>query len=112
MSVSVTLPYPPSVLSPNNRSCWQKRARYFKKYKADCLLLLSQVRRDFSGRENYLITFQVPDKRRRDLDNMIASFKAGIDALAAVSGVDDSKFQLTFAKQGAAKGGAVIVEAA
>ena len=43
------------------------------------------------------ITFLPPDRRRRDLDNCLASFKAGIDGLADVLGVDDSKWKLEIA---------------
>ena len=36
-----------------------------------------------------------PDKRRRDMDNMLASIKAALDGVSAVIGVDDSKWRLS-----------------
>ena len=38
------------------------------------------------------IEFIEPDKRRRDLDNMLASIKSGIDGIADALGVNDSRF--------------------
>lgn len=110
--MTITLPYPPSVLSPNNRSCWQKKARYFKRYKADCTMMMLNARKALAGRDTFKLTFCPPDRHRRDIDNAISSGKAAIDALSAITGVDDSKFQLTFAWGDPIKSGAVIVEAA
>jgi crossover junction endodeoxyribonuclease RusA len=39
--------------------------------------------------------FVPPDRRRRDLDNLIASMKAGLDGLADALGVDDSRWKLS-----------------
>ena len=38
------------------------------------------------------IEFYPPDKRKRDIDNMLASSKAGIDGIAQAIGIDDSIF--------------------
>jgi crossover junction endodeoxyribonuclease RusA len=43
------------------------------------------------------ITFFPPDRRRRDMDNMLAAIKSGIDSVAAHIGVDDSKWTMTLA---------------
>ena len=40
------------------------------------------------------ITFHAPDNRHRDMDNMLASIKAGIDAVAKAIEVDDSRWDL------------------
>src|SRR3546814_7576318 len=45
------------------------------------------------------IEFYPPDKRRRDLDNMLASFKYGIDAVAEAMGVDDSLFEFRLCRR-------------
>ncbi len=43
------------------------------------------------------ITFQAPDKRRRDLDNLLGACKAYIDGLVAASVIiDDSADNLSF----------------
>jgi crossover junction endodeoxyribonuclease RusA len=109
--VKITLPYPPPSLSPNARKHYMAKARAFKAYKNDCLWALKTEVRLHEGIK-WRLVFCPPSKRRRDIDNAIASFKAGIDALSAVTGVDDSKFELTFAWGEVVKGGAVIVEAA
>jgi crossover junction endodeoxyribonuclease RusA len=37
--------------------------------------------------------FCPPDKRKRDLDNLLARMKAGLDGLADALGVDDTIFR-------------------
>jgi crossover junction endodeoxyribonuclease RusA len=113
--MKITLPYPPPSLSPNARKHWAAKHRAFRYYKADCLYALIgsvplKKRNDFPTK--FALRFCPPDKRRRDIDNAIASFKAGIDAIAEFTRTDDSKFELTFAWGEPVKGGAVIVEAA
>jgi hypothetical protein len=41
---------------------------------------------------------------------MIAAMKHGIDALALITGVDDSQFKFTFAKGEPVKGGKVVIK--
>ena len=105
----IELPFPPPKLSPNGRHHWAVKARAFKAYKTQCHALLSQHRDTLKGRESFELRFLPPDKHRRDLDNALASFKAGLDALALVTGVDDSQFKLTIAKGEPVKGGKVIL---
>jgi len=51
---------------------------------------LAQGARKLTGKDvSVWATFYPPDKRRRDFDNQIASFKAGFDGIADVIGVDD-----------------------
>src|SRR3546814_6926311 len=60
----------------------------------DCLVLAKAARlKPVDGPMALRIEFYPPDKRRRDLDNMLASFKYGIDAVAEAMGVDDSLFE-------------------
>jgi crossover junction endodeoxyribonuclease RusA len=56
------------------------------------------------------VTFQPPDKRRRDRDNLQASLKAHFDGIADALGVNDSLFVPTYAIGEPVKGGAVRVE--
>jgi crossover junction endodeoxyribonuclease RusA len=105
----ISLPWPPAKLSPNARAHWAVKAKAFKTYKFQCFALLSQHRDALRGREAYALQFRPPSARRTDIDNCLSAFKAGIDALAIVSGVDDSKFQLTIAKGEPVKGGAVVI---
>jgi crossover junction endodeoxyribonuclease RusA len=108
----IELPFPPAVLSPNARPHWAQKARAFKSYKAQCHALLSQHRDSIKGRDSFELRFHPPTAHRFDLDNLVSRVKAAIDALALVTGVDDSKFQLTIAKGEPRKGGAVIVRPA
>ena len=106
---SAVLPYPPSILSPNKRTHWAPKAKAFKKYKTDCSYLLREHYEDFLGKTDIHITFCPPDNRRRDMDNALASFKAGIDALSYITGMDDSRFTFTLAWGEPVKHGAVMV---
>lgn len=105
----IELPFPPAKLSPNARCHWAQKARVFKAYKFQCFALLSKHRNELVGRSSFSLKFLPPDSRRRDLDNMVASSKAALDALSEATGVDDSKFSLTIAKGEPIKGGAVMV---
>lgn len=105
----IELPFPPSKLSPNARCHWGVRARAFKKYKNDCLMLLSQYRKQLWGRDKFAVTFHPPTAHRFDVDNLIARWKAGCDALSVACGVDDSNFVMTYAKGEPRKGGCVVV---
>ncbi len=105
----ISLPWPPAKLSPNARTHWAVKAKAFKTYKVQCHALLSQHRESLQGRAVFALEFCPPSARRTDIDNCLSAFKAGIDALAIVSGVDDSKFQLTIAKGDPVKGGAVVI---
>lgn len=55
------------------------------------------------------MAFCAPDKRRRDLDNLLAMTKQGIDAIAEILGIDDSRFEYTLRRGDTVKHGAVVV---
>ena len=115
--IAVTLPWPPKELSPNARVHWKLKADAAKKYKSDCFwfckagwLNTSYTKRPaFIEGPNLTITFYPPSKRKADVDNMLASFKAGLDAISDFTGIDDSKFQITFSKAEPIKHGMVKV---
>lgn len=99
--LTITLPWPPSALSPNTRHAhWSQLARAKARYREDCHLeaLACGARKMASDARPHLhLTFVPPDKRRRDLDNLIASMKSGLDGIADALGVDDSRWRLSFA---------------
>jgi crossover junction endodeoxyribonuclease RusA len=111
----VVLPWPPRELSPNHRHAhWSQLARAKKRYRAACALI---SRAQGAGRVEWpemavSLTFVPPDKRRRDWDNLVASIKAGLDGLADVLGVDDSRWTVTsrIAHGETKRGGEVRVE--
>lgn len=90
------LPWPPSTLNPNVRKHWRKHAAAKKAYRAVCAwTAASQGAMAIQpGKLSLVLCFVPPDRRRRDLDNLIASMKAGLDGLADVLQVDDQHFTL------------------
>lgn len=109
----IELPWPPRSLWPNVavREHWTRKAKALKQYREDASLLciiqrVPRMKAPVSAR----FTFCPPDKRARDLDNMLAATKAGIDSIAAHIGVDDQHWSMTIARGEVRKGGAVVVE--
>ena len=93
--ITLTLPWPPKDLSPNARTHWRKKAPITKAYKTACWALAIEsgiTAPETEGRLHLWIDFYPPDRRHRDDDNMIASFKAGRDGLALALGIDDKRF--------------------
>ncbi|WP_397586786.1 hypothetical protein [Sphingobium fuliginis] len=111
--ITVSLPWPPSALRPNASSpgAWRVKQTAAKRYKADCRILciangIEPVSLDAA---HLTIRFCPPDARRRDLDNMLASFKQGIDAISESIGIDDYRFGFTIVRGAPVKGGCVHV---
>jgi crossover junction endodeoxyribonuclease RusA len=110
--MTISLPYPPSLLNPNVKAKhWSIKWNAAKTYKQMCTAMLREHKPYIAGLSMFSITFRPPNANRRDLDNAIASLKSGLDALSAATGIDDSKFQLTFKMGEPLKGGAVEIEA-
>jgi len=93
--MSLTIPWPPKALSANSRKQHRYSTKERKSYKRDCWALCKEAK--FSA-THLDITFHPPDARRRDLDNMLASIKYGLDGIAEAMGVDDSVFSFTIRK--------------
>ena len=106
MALKIALPWPPKELSPNSRGHWAKKAKEAKKYREVARIAVLEIREValIDVLENWIrangagitleITFYPPDRRRRDLDNLIASMKPALDGIADALGVDDSRFKL------------------
>lgn len=110
--MSFDLPWPSRTLHPNSRPHWAAKAKAVKKARADAAWLTwNHVGRNMPWqRVGVSVTFLPPDKRRRDLDGMIASHKAAQDGIADALGIDDSKFACSYRIGEPVKGGAVRVE--
>lgn len=110
--MKIVLPWPPSALSPNSRKHWSIKAKAAAKHKADCqyAAMAAGARQLHWPSMSVAITFCPPGNQRRDLDNMLAAMKSGLDGLAAATAVDDSKWSITLARGDWVKGGAVDVE--
>lgn len=97
---TITLPWPPKQLSPNARIHWATRARHAKGYKTACYAITKSAGLPppyHTGKIALRLDFYAPTRRRRDLDNLLASMKAGIDGVAWALGVDDSRFTFSIA---------------
>lgn len=85
MSIAILLPFPPAELSPNSRCHWREKAAAVQAYRHECEV---RARQQIGWtmpppwkHTNATITFILKDKRRHDWDNLLASFKAGIDGI-------------------------------
>lgn len=97
---TITLPWPPKQLSPNARIHWATKARHAKGYKSACYAITKSAwlpPMHKAGKIALRLDFYPPTRVRRDLDNLLASMKAGIDGVALALGVDDSRFTFAIA---------------
>lgn len=92
--LTITLPWPPSRLSPNRRQHWAQLAEAKKKYRAACAIAVAEqkVKAPTWQRIDVLMTFVVPDRRSYDRDNLSARMKAGLDGVCDALGFDDKRF--------------------
>lgn len=91
----IALPWPPKELSPNARVHWSNKSKAAKNYRLACWALCMEAKlthRDNGNPLHLWIDFYPPDKRKRDDDNLIASFKSGRDGIADALGIDDNRF--------------------
>lgn len=107
----VTLPWPPAKLSPNARLSPFEKARAVKAYRTGCAweATAAGLRKIEPGPLHLTISFAPPDARRRDLDNMLAALKPGLDGLSDVLGVDDHLWTLTITRAAPVRLGAVSI---
>ena len=95
MSILVGLPWMPKELSPNTRVGYRKKAEIYSQAKNDAYILarahLEDAEKHDYWEAKYL--FHPPDKRKRDLDNMISSCKAYLDGLCAAYDIDDEQIK-------------------
>jgi crossover junction endodeoxyribonuclease RusA len=109
--MNIILPWPPKELSPNARQHHMAHYRAKKSYRAVCFWQAKQqgVKTVNAEALHLTLTFYAPTRRAFDLDNALARIKSGLDGLADVLGVDDSRWALTI-KKGDTVGGFVRVE--
>lgn len=102
--VRLELPFPPKELSPNARVHWREKAKVVARYREECgwrgkvalhderwLGVVTRYQIDPPVRA--VVTFVVPDRHKRDLDNLLAMLKPAWDGLtdAGVLAGDDSE---------------------
>lgn len=108
----IALSWPDSKLNPNFKAHWAVKHRAISLMKWKWHMELSLDRQKLLGRRNFNVRFQAPNKRRRDVDNVIASLKYMQDTLATFCGCDDSQLRIQWPVEFATpvKGGRVILE--
>lgn len=115
----ITLPWPAPGLAPNRRNGKHWSSTHAAKLKAghDAAVLTQQAMRTqgytapVEGPIALSLMFCPPDARRRDLDGMLSSNKASLDAVAKALGVDDVRFEpITLRRGKKISGGVVVVE--
>lgn len=107
----IELPWPSKDLSPNARVHYRTKAAATKAYREQAYWLTkaSDLRAPAEGGIALRFDFHPPDKRKRDLDNMLASCKAAIDGIADALEVNDQRFGFWLSREEPVKGGKIIV---
>lgn len=118
--LKVELPFPDASLMPNrkNGTHWSKTHEAKSSAWNVGYYLTHEAAKRHSGHWHptngqvpVTLTFCPPDKRRRDLDNLLAAMKAHLDGVAAALLMDDREFEPVTLKRGEVrKGGAVVLE--
>lgn len=123
MTITITLPFPNGKLSPNRSKGvhWTKTSAAKKDQFADAYALTHQAVANIQeadwtplvGQIPLSVTFNEPDRRMRDLDNLLAAAKSAIDGIATALTVNDKHFSPITIKRGdVVKGGQMVVEVA
>lgn len=113
MTLTFALPWLDKRLSPNARTHWRSLASIKKAAKSDATLLTLEALRGKrlswdGGDVPVEIVFHPPDRRRRDLDNLVGAQKAAQDGVAEALGVDDHLFVPTYRMGPVVRGGSVV----
>lgn len=94
--MKLTLPWPDRALHPNARVHWSKKAKATKaaRWLAYMTALEAGWHRQAlpEGKLHLWLDFMPPDRRRRDDDGLLSSFKAYRDGLADALKIDDHRF--------------------
>lgn len=111
MTYQVILPWPPTVLSPNARAHWRRKASAIAAARSDAYYACREAGVPSLpwDRMHVAIEFRAPSRRPYDLDNALARCKGTLDGLADATGVDDSKWTYSISRGDQATGGQVIV---
>lgn len=93
--MKIVLPLPPRALSPNARGHWAPKARAVKQYR---MIAFIEAKNAGAGRgpawerAEVRTVFCVPDNRRRDPDNLLASCKAALDGIVDSGLLTDDRY--------------------
>lgn len=92
--IKVTLPFPPTGLSPNSRLHWRSLASLKKTYREVCwACTLEQNQSPVPDGPLMLeLMFVKPSRRQMDRDNLLARMKSGLDGVADALKINDNRF--------------------
>lgn len=89
----ITLPFPPSILRPNDKSCWQAKNPVKVAYREKCKSIASENIPNFKeGNIEIKLTFYPPNNRW-DYDAMLSAFKSGQDGVCLAWGINDKRLR-------------------
>jgi crossover junction endodeoxyribonuclease RusA len=114
--IRVELDFPPAELFPNRAkgTHWGKLYKLRSDYRDSSTWLAKHQLKNWKhkgGNIKLTITFEMPDKRKRDADNCLAAAKGALDGLADAMFVNDQLFQpIMIYRVAGAKPGRLIVE--
>ena len=106
----LTFPWPPPPLKPNVKTHWATKAKSVKEYKEICFYLTKEQNLPEREYSEMHLTFIPPSKRHYDLDNLLASMKAGLDGMAMALNIDDRCFTKITIEKTKEVGGMVKIE--
>ena len=118
ITINVQLPWPNPKLSPNAREHWTKTsaAKAAQRGYAHAVTHQAMIGQGlckghfvWAKSAHVSIVFHAPDNRRRDIDNCLASIKAGLDGIADATGIDDSLWSYEIRRGEVVAGGRVDV---
>jgi crossover junction endodeoxyribonuclease RusA len=116
MSIIVELPFPDRHLMPNARVYYKAKAEYAKTARGTAKYTAYNARPSWDyafpkgERIPLLLKFYPPDRKERDLDNLLAAMKSAIDGVSDALDINDKMFcPITVDWGKIEKGGRVVV---
>lgn len=94
----IVLDLPPRELNPNSRTHWSKKAKAVKYYRQLAFIAARNAENRGRGwdRAEVVTVFYLPDRRRRDPDNLMASLKAAWDGIVEAGVLTDDNQLIIF----------------
>lgn len=113
VNMKITFPWYPKQLSPNWTGHHMQKAKYNAMYREICRLQTIDAMIGQKNTQDYNemhITFVMPDRRWRDTDNCMASFKRGADGMCLALDINDKCFDEIHIYRSSDIGGYINVE--
>ena len=106
-NATVRIPWPPRKLFPNARRHGLSKSDAVKQARADAVVACKEVMPQQGT--HIVMVAHPPDRRRRDLDGLLAAMKPSIDGISDFLGIDDSEFSFEIWRGEPKPGGEVAV---